>query len=119
VNLVANRAWVFLVAALVVLISTAALPFITGYGTNLFQVVALGALSLVASLTSNKFADLGHWAVWLVAGILNVVLFSIPAFVLFFATRKRPGVFFALPVSLWLMFYLACLFVLFPATDGP
>ena len=118
-NRAADRALPFLVATAVVLTSTVALPFITGYGTNLFQVVALGAWGLVALVASGEFADLNHWVVWPVAAILNLALFSIPALAIFLTTRKRSGVFFTVTLSLWLAFYLACLFVLFPATDGP
>jgi hypothetical protein len=69
--------------------STAILPTIGGYGTILFQAVVLGAWAIVASLTSGEYADLNHGAVWLVALLLNVLLFLVPALALWLITRKR------------------------------
>ena len=110
---------VTLAALLVVAASTALLPSISGYGTSLFQIVVLGGWSIVAAVTSGSFADLHHFPVWSVAAILNLGLFALPAFAIVLLTRKRRPLFGASLVAVWLVFYLACLFVLFPATDGP
>ena len=99
--------------------STAALPWVGGYGTVLFQVVVLGAWSVVARTTSQRYADLHHAPVWMVALLLNVLLFAIPATLIWALTRvrwRRASVY--IPLS-WCAFYLASLFVLFPASDGP
>ena len=103
----------------VVLASTALLPSITGYGTVLFQVVVLGAWGIVAALTSGLFADLHHPVVWIVAAALNLLLFALPTTAIYFSTRTRWPLLGGCAIGAWLAFYLASLFALFPATDGP
>ena len=110
---------VALAGILIVAFSSTVLPSVTGYGTRLFQLVAFGGLSVVAAITSESFAELHHLPVWSVAAVLNLGLFAVPAFAIVRLSRgHRPVVGVAL-VTAWLVFYLACLFVLFPATDGP
>ena len=100
-------------------LATVGMPFISGYGTVLAQVVGLSAWSLVASVWSGEFADQHHQFVWPIAAALNVVLFCVLALPAYFVMRRRaPGI-FTLFIALWSIFYLGCLFVLFPATDGP
>ena len=108
-----------LLGVALVAVSTAVLPSITGYGTSLFQVVALGAWALVAAFASGAFADQHHAFVWSVAAFLNVVLFGLPASVVFWFLRKSAPKLCVSLLGAWLVFYLASLFVLFPATDGP
>lgn len=110
---------VFFVGLVVVAVSSVLLPTVTGYGTQLFQAVVLGAWSLVANFTSSGFADQHDGVVLSVAAILNVALFGIPALVSFVLLRNRaPGLCVSL-LGTWVVLYLACLFLLFPATDGP
>jgi hypothetical protein len=100
-------------------VSTAVLPSVTGYGTGLFQIVVLGAWSIVAHLSSGRFADQHQGPVWFVALLLNVVLFLVPALVVYLPGRKRLPMLTMIVLVSWLGFYLASLFFLFPATDGP
>lgn len=109
----------FLVGAGLVAMSTAFLPWITGYGTVLFQVTVLGAWNIVAALSSTTFADQNHGPMWLVAVVLNVAVFSLPGLAIFWLTRTRWSWFGVVGLSAWAAFYLSALFVLFPATDGP
>jgi hypothetical protein len=51
---------VFLTSAATVALSTATLPYITGYGTVLFPLVVLGASSLDAHFSSGLFAEHNH-----------------------------------------------------------
>ena len=99
--------------------STAAPPSVTGYGTILFQIVALGAWGIVAALSSGLYADTHHPVVWSVALVLNLLLFLIPAAVIWLTARKRWPVGCSVAILAWSVFYLASLFWLFPATDGP
>jgi hypothetical protein len=100
-------------------LSTAALAEVTGYGTVLSQIVVLGAWSLVAAVTSGTFADMHQPILWIVTFVLNVALFGVPAGTVFWLLRRRaPFLCVSLLVG-WLLFYMASLFVLFPATDGP
>src|SRR5947208_3374105 len=80
--------------------STAVLPSVTGYGTILFQVVALGAWGIVAAVTSGLYADTHHPVIWL-------------------SGRRRWTSGSSVVILAWCTFYLASLFWLFPATDGP
>jgi hypothetical protein len=99
--------------------SSLALPWVGGYGTVLFQVVVFGAWSLLAKMTSQIYADRHHAPLWLLALILNVLLYAVPATAIWAFTRKRWPRFSAYALLGWGAFYLASLFVLFPATDGP
>ena len=99
--------------------STAALPSVTGYGTILSQLVALGAWGLVAAVTSGMDADTHHPIVWSVAFLLNVLLFAAPAALIWLTCRRRWPVSSSIAILAWSAFYLASLFWLFPATDGP
>jgi hypothetical protein len=103
----------------VVAASTIALPWVGGYGTILFQVIVLGAWALLAKITSQQYADLHHAPLWALALIFNIVAFAIPATLVWALTRTRwPRASSYLMLS-WCAFYIAALFVLFPATDGP
>jgi hypothetical protein len=99
--------------------STALLPAVGGYGTILFQIVVLSAWGLVAGLITDSNADLNHGLVWLVALFLNVGLFLVPGCVVWLITRKRWPKAGSAMLVVWCLIYLAALFVLFPATDGP
>jgi hypothetical protein len=99
--------------------STAFLPAVGGYGTVLFQLVALNAWGIVAALTSQAYADRSPGSIWLVALFLNVVLFLVPAIAMWLITRKRWPKAGNVMLMVWCVLYLAALFVLFPATDGP
>ncbi len=99
-------------------LATVGMPFITGYGTVLAQVVGLGAWALLASISSGVFADQHHEVLWPIAGALNIVLFSLVAVPVYIAIRRRAPGAFVLFVTLWALFYIGCLFFLFPATDG-
>jgi len=103
----------------IVAASTAILPSITGYGTVLFQVVMLGAWVLLASVTSGMFADQHHYIVFPIAVLLNVFLFSLCALPTYLVFRRRALTACTIALLAWLVFYLCCLFFLFPATDGP
>jgi hypothetical protein len=99
--------------------STALLPSVTGYGTLLSQAVVLGSWGVVARLVSSRFADQHDGAVWGVAVLVNGLLFFVPALVIYALThrkRRRLGVGLLLG---WCLLYLASLFWLFPAADGP
>ena len=99
--------------------STLGLPYVRGYGTQLFQLVAFGAWSIIAHLSSGMFADQHHGLLWMVASLLNIVCFSVVGAPLWLLTRKRLPQASAFLVVCWTVFYVAALFVLFPATDGP
>lgn len=107
------------VCLVLVALSTLAFPYVSGYGMQLFQVVALGAWALVAAVTSGMFADQHHLVVWPLAAVLNTVLFSLVALPLYFLLRRRAPMLVSVALLAWFVFYVACLFVLFPATDGP
>jgi len=94
-------------------------PSVEGYGTRLFQVVDLGAWALVAAVTSGAFADRHHFIIWPLAGVLNVLFFSFVAVPMYLLLHRRAPVLIQLILAVWLLFYVAGLFVIFPATDGP
>jgi len=77
------------------------------------------AWSRVAAATSGVFADHHHEVVWPAALLLDLAAYGLPAILLRLCVKRatilvRVGV-----VSVWTAFYLASLFVLFPAPDGP
>ena len=99
--------------------STIFLPFVTGYGTILYQIVVLNAWGIVAKVSSGRFADLHHRPVWLVALFLNLAFFLILALPIYRLAKNRLPLLSVIAVVSWTLFYLGSLFVLFPATDGP
>jgi hypothetical protein len=110
---------VSMTCAAVVAVSTAAVPYVTGYGTRLFQLVALGAWAIVARLSSQVFADQHHSYLWIVAFLLNMAGFSVMAVPLWLLSRRRLRTWGPFLSVCWTVFWIAMLFKLFPATDGP
>ncbi len=110
---------VFFTSGVAVALTTVSFPYVTGYGTSLFQLVVLGAWSLIAHLSSGLFADHHHGILYLVALLLNLVGFSFVAVPLWLCFRNRATRFGSFAIVGWTVFYVAMLFFLFPATDGP
>ena len=108
-----------LAATVVVAASTLLLPYVGGYGTVLFQLLSLNAWGVVASLTSQHFADTHHGLVWTIALVLNLIAFLIVALPVWVTYRNRRPAVGSLVIIAWSVFYLACLFLLFPAGSGP
>jgi ABC-type amino acid transport substrate-binding protein len=98
-------------SCVLVIASTFALPFVTGYGTNLFQLVVGGAWSIVAAVASDAYADLAKALVWFPAGILNVLLFGVPAAAILLATRRSRASLRNFALLSWLVVYEASLLV--------
>jgi len=103
----------------VVGVSTVILPGIHGYGTILFQYVVLGSWVIVSELSSELYADQNHWAVWIVAFVLNIFFYLVPALVVWVVARKRWPTICTWIILFWCLFYLSLLLFIFPATDGP
>jgi hypothetical protein len=99
--------------------STAGLAGVRGYGTVLFQTVVLGAWSIVAHFTSDLFADQHHGIVWIVALLLNTLGFAIVGMPIWLISRSRLPKSGPVLLICWTVLYLAMLFIVFPATDGP
>jgi hypothetical protein len=110
---------ILLATACVVGASTVVFPNVTGYGTILFQIIALGAWALVATITSGLYADTHHPVVWCVALVLNLIAYLTPAAGIWLAFRKRWPTSCSIAIFGWCALFLASLFWLFPATDGP
>lgn len=109
----------FLSCSAVVAVSTVGLAYVTGYGTVLDQLVVLGAYAIIARLSSGMFAEHHHGYMWALAFLLNMIGFSVVAVPLWLFSRYRL-VKWALFLSIcWTAFWVAMLFILFPATDGP
>ena len=106
-------------SCLTVALTTAIFPYITGWGTVLFQLVTLRAWGIVAHFSSGEFADLHHSVVWLVALLLNMVAFCIVAIPIWVICRGRAPKVASVATICWLSLYVAMLFFLFRATDGP
>lgn len=100
-------------------LATFGMPYVSGYGTVLAQVVGLGAWAILASISSGAFADQHHQILWPIAGVFNVTLFCLVAVPVYFVMRRRAPRSFVLFVVIWALFYIGSLFFLFPATDGP
>jgi hypothetical protein len=106
-------------SAAVIAASSLVFPWVGGYGTVLFQVVTLNAWSLLAGLTSGRYADYHHGLLWTLALLLNVFLFLIPAVPWWFFTRRRWPSWCRAGLVVLCALYLGFLFYLWPATDGP
>jgi hypothetical protein len=108
-----------LVAVAAVAISALFLPGVTGYGTRWFQVVTLYGWHFAQKLTSSDFVYGHRYFGWVAAGIVSTALFAIPTFIVWLICRSRWSSGGRWLIAIWCAFYLACLFALFPATEGP
>lgn len=109
----------FLLLTALVAVSTAALPSARGYGTQLSQVVLLGAWTIVARVASDEYANEHHAAVWVVAFFVTLLVFWLIAGPLWAGTRRRKPAFGLVGLVGFTAFYIGALFWLCPATDGP
>ena len=118
---VSTRSLDFIFAALSVLVAltTLALPFVTGYGTSLFQMIAFGGLALLAVVTSTTYADTHRVAGLAVSAVLNVCVFWLVAVPAWRLTRRRRPIIGMVALMFFAALHIALLFWLFPATDGP
>jgi hypothetical protein len=110
---------VFLSCSAVVAVSTVGLPYVMGYGTVLDQLVVFGAWAIIARLSSGMFVEHHHGYLWAVAFLLNMIGFCVVAVPLWLLSRYRLlkwGLFLSI---CWTAFWVAMLFLLFPATNGP
>jgi hypothetical protein len=110
---------VFLSCSAVAAVSTVGLPYVTGYGTVLDQLVVFGAWAIIARLSSGMFVEHHHSYLWAVAFLLNMIGFCVVAVPLWLLSRYRLlkwGLFLSI---CWSAFWVAMLFLLFPATIGP
>lgn len=94
------------------------LPLVPGYGTWLSQEIFLDAWLLVAGVTDGRFADSNGEYVLCVELVLNLSCFLVVAVPVNALLRPWPCVQKRMGFA-WLGFYLAILYLLFPATDGP
>ena len=108
-----------LMCSAVVAFVTPLLFQVHGYGTELLQLVVLGAWALLAALSSGAYADHHYYLVMALAVVVNLVLFGVPAGVILAATRRRSPLVVRWAIVAFFGFYLCCLGFLFPATDGP
>jgi branched-subunit amino acid ABC-type transport system permease component len=109
----------FLTAAAAIALTTLTLPYVRGYGTNLSEVIVLGAYSIVAHFSSGRFADSHQIVLWPVALVLNMVLFLVIAIPVWAVFRNRAPRIASTATLCWLLFYVSMLYFLFPATSGP
>lgn len=109
----------FVVTVLLVLCSSFLLANLPGYGTLLSQFLVLSGWGLISALTSPQFADTHpDWAL-LAAALLNTIVFVIPALLIRLLFRSRNALHGVSAMIIWLLVYMACVFLLFPARDGP
>jgi hypothetical protein len=108
-----------IVSGLVAAASTAGFAAVRGYGTVLIQIETFWAWSIVTSLTSGSFADQHLGISWFVALLLNTLGFALVGVPLWLISRDRLPKSGPVLIVCWTVLYLAMLFVLFPATDGP
>ena len=109
---------VLVVAALLVAVSVVAAVHGASDGTMAFIAVAALAMSSVAKITSPMYAHHHQSVVLAVAVLFNVVIFLVPAVPAFLVLRKRRPIASLCTTVIWCAFYVACILVLFPITDG-
>ena len=104
-----------LIACLIgVALSTDLLPFVRGCGTQLYLCIVL-----FSWYVSAEYANGSILVYYLGRIAINVFLFLFPALPLYFILRRHAPIFVSRTLAAWLLFYLGCLFILFPATDCP
>jgi hypothetical protein len=109
----------FVLASIAVAVSTAAFPSVKSYGTVLLQIVAFTAWTLLERVTSGEYASHHHGVLWIVAALVNVFGFWILAVPLWALARKRSQSVALSALAGLCALYIASLFWLYPATDGP
>ena len=109
----------FLLTSIVVAASTAALPNVRGYGTVTFQMVVFTAWMLLERATSGDYAAQHDGVRWIITTVVNVVAFWALAVPVWIVLRTRSRFVAATALVAVCAFYLAALFWLVPATDGP
>ena len=108
-----------LAATALVAAASALLPVVGGYGTVLYQNVTLYGWHLAEIMTSNRFAYDHRAFSWSVAAVLSVLSFLLPAVAVLLVCKRRWQTIGAAVVATWCCVYIACLFLVFPATNGP
>ena len=104
--------------AVVVALVTGALRII-GTGTILSLSILLAAWSLVAAVSSSKYADQHHLPVWIVAVALSTALFLIPGVIIYWTALRRWPAGAVGMLAAWLLLYVSSLLFLFPAKNYP
>lgn len=100
-------------------VSSVFLAVLGGYGTIHRQFVTLYGWSIAQAVSPAENAEPPLVLTMLFAGLLNVLVFLVPALIIWFVCRdKWPKVGRNLIVA-WCVLFLATLFFLFPASDGP
>jgi len=110
---------VLLAAAVMVALTTATLPFVTGYGTNLPRLILLGASWPISRLGYSPTAI--QSVLWPVDLALNMVLFLAIAIPVWAVFRNRAPKIASAAIISWLLFYLSMLYFIprhrWPLTD--
>jgi hypothetical protein len=100
-------------------VAALALPWVHLHPTDLALLVALLAWGAVAFVKSGHYADSHISVVWIVAVLLHLACFLIPALTIFLGLRNRNRRLCLALLGGWWIAYLAFLYVLFPASAGP
>ncbi len=87
--------------------------------TSLALVVILTAHSVLTVFLSEHFLQRNMWAVLLGSAAVNAMIFSAVVFPFWMILRKKKKTLCSLLMLTFLLVYIALLFFLFPATDGP
>ena len=114
---------VLLIAILVVSSSSFLLPLAATHRGALNSSVALlmGLLAWnwLSSLSSEAYASSHPWLMWLIAGGINTVIFSVIALLLHVLGRWFEGSTRNAAMVAWCLCYLVIVFLSLPATEGP
>ena len=87
--------------------------------TNLAMVVILGAHSLLTLFVTEQFLQKNMWVVMLGTAAINGVIFAGLVFPFWMILRRERATLCSVLIVTVLAVYLALMFFLFPATDGP
>ena len=114
-----SRDLIFAALSVLTAVTTVWFPSVTGYGTQLFQLIAFAAWAVVEKASSGQYADTHLVAVWVTAAVLNVVVFWSVAVPLWALSRRHRPFIGMVALMFFAALYIGSLFWLFPATDGP
>ena len=116
--------WILTGSAAIVAVSSVPFQLFTccgtqpGLGTALQLLVVSYAHYIVYCLSSTEYADTHSWQVFVIAILINTLVFLIPALIVLLFTRSRAPRLGVILQLCWLIFYLGAEFVLFPAQEG-
>jgi hypothetical protein len=107
------------VAIIIAFLAAMLFPWITGFGTVLFQMIIFCLAWRIVAIVLHVSPIEHEYLVIATCGVINASVVGIAVCMLHFATQRLSRWVFQACLLIFVVLYLCCLFILWPATDGP